>query len=534
MKKKPEWKDTKLPFCIEYNYSLFVRNRCVFFYCLARNIRKMLNFAEKFTSPSNICVIYVYGAVKAETVRKLLSEKAGNILLLAAAKVSAEDISTIEEYQKWLDVLRSRGYLKIIREGKPKSKYSKVKVGKVYGDEPSELWFEKCEQNLKAYKLGLTDNEEFKNGLELMDRRKRALENIRAAQCSELEVFAAFGTPEKISGGIAVHDSELLNIIRSVYPYGVEADTSDETAVKLLKIKKLTAAAFKGEITEDIKRLDLDFSNRSDQLCFWGNAATGASEGLEFLKRQCSASITEKGCFNIAELWYKFSSPPYGAYACNWYCYIFALALSEYQTPEYFFACSGYSEPVKEHLQNIDLKFPGGYVFVQNEQQEEFRRLMARLFDIESPAASVQGVVIQAAMRRVTNNIKWVPLDCLDHRFYEIFVEYGVSDWYKYGYEKYLPWLKENFDDLYIGIRQLDSEFHKALTEKYGKKKADFYCKWHTVKGGAVGWLHSKASLTERVNRYMNATICMECGRPIAYANTAQDTLVHQYADFSD
>lgn len=540
MKKKPvEWKDTRFPFSTEYNYSLFVRNRCVFFYCLAKNVRKMINYAHNFVHPSNICVVYVYGSVKPEAVQKLLDEKSGHILFLIASEISVEDIKTLAEYDKWLNVLKSQGLLKIIKHGVPKSKYSNVLVGTEYGNEPSERWYN--QYNHPEWESGY---KVYTEGVELMERHRKAAERIKNAQRGRLDVLANFSTVETVSGLPEVHDGELLNIIRSVYPYGVEADTTDETAVKLLKIKKLFSAAFQDEITPDVKKLNIHFADSAEQLCFWDTVTAGASECLEFLKKYCSEMIAEKGCLSFSEMWFQFSMPPYGAYMCNWYCYIFALALKKYNTSDYFYSDGMSAKRNNNLLPNIDPKYLYGYIFVQNENQEKFKRLLAKLFDVEEPPEATRMLITEVAMGWITDNIKWTPLDCIDHRFYEIFSEYGreydiphvdysghLRAWYEFGYEKYLPWLEENFDDLYIRIRKLDENFRNALAEKYGQKLADFYCEWHTVKRGAVGWLHAQTDLERSVKNYMDLVLCCECGRPISSPFLNKNATVYEASE---
>lgn len=515
--KKIEWKDTRLPFCVEYQYSLFTKNRCIFFYCLAKNARKMLNYAENFTHPSNICLIYVYGAV-AEKVQELLSEKRGHIMMLVSENISPEDIQAVSDYDKWITALKKQDYLKILNPGQPKSEFNKRLVGVEYGNEPSDRWY-------KTYNR--PDFPPFYSiytaGLDLIERYKKAIRHITEAQQDRLKVLSNFSAVDSISGLSEEHDSEILKIIRQLYPYGVEADTTDENAVKLLKIKKLVKAAELGEKTSDVEKLGITFGGDSDQLCLWDSHTVGASEWLSWIKAYCDKAIKESGYFDIAKLWYQLSAPPYGAYECNWYAYIFAVALQEYRSSDYFLGDSHTSHHISE---NDSFICRSGCVFVQNEQQEEFRLLFAKLFDIEDPHETTQMLMYQVCSW-VTSHIKWVPLDCIDHRFHEIFVDNdGSNDWYahrrywlKFGYEKeYLPWLKENFDILYSRIRSLDENFRQYLIDHYGPIKTEGYCRVHTVRGGAVGWLHTKDMLKEGIERYMNSMICIECGDVIGHA----------------
>lgn len=110
--KEVEWKETRFPFSIEYDFSLFVRNRCVFFHCLSRNIRKMINYAARISNSYQICVIYVYGAVKTITVQNFLDKAPNNIMCLIASAVTAEDVEALDKHRQWLDKLKKQVSLK--------------------------------------------------------------------------------------------------------------------------------------------------------------------------------------------------------------------------------------------------------------------------------------------------------------------------------------------------------------------------------------------------------------------------------------
>ncbi len=522
MKKPVEWKDTKMSISVNYEYSLFVRNRCTFFYCYAKNVRKMINYAENFACPYNICVIYVYGTVKPETVLKHLSQKRGHILLLVAPQIAADDIKTIAEYGEWLKTLKKQGLLKITNEGKRKNEFSKIMVGVEYGDEPGEDWYRYYNQpNAPAfYNIYI-------KGIELIERNKKAKESIKKNQIGLLDTYANFEVPDTLRGDLFNHEIDLLQVVKNLYPYGVECDAKDETAVKLLKIKKLVQAAMNGEQSADVQRLGINLGNEEQQqLYLWDNLTAGAVKCVEFLKEFCHKSIEGKGCFHISELWKRFSRPPYGAYTCNWYEYLFAVALSDYNSSDFFYG-DGLCSSKIHNLENIG-SYKTGFVFRQNEKQEKFKKLFAKLFDIEDASDTTQGIITKAAMDWVAENVKWSPLDFVDHRFYEIFAENDKENifkkanektrcyWYEFGYEeKYLPWIEENFDTLYKKIRKVDEDFKNQIAEKYGEKRAELYSKSHTVKGGAVGWLHSVELVMEGVERYMRNLVCSECGNYI-------------------
>ncbi|MGN0619031.1 MAG: hypothetical protein ACI4J7_08420 [Ruminiclostridium sp.] len=545
--KEIEWKETRFPFSIEYDLSLFVRNRCVLFHCLSRNIRKTINYVARLSSPYQICVIYVYGAVKAATVQSILDKAPNNIMCLIASAVTAEDLKALADHRKWLDNLKGRGLLKIINPGHRKSEYSNTIVGVEYGDEPSEHWYKTYNQpqckELYSYYL---------DGIAIMRNSKEASERISNVLTSDLDVLANFPAGKKsISGAVDMHNSELLEIIRRLYPYGVESDTSDEYAVKMLKAKKIVSAVVNNEQSKDIDKLSIHFSSAGGQICFWDNTTFGADQCVDWLSSKISNALAEKGCINLSHLWAEFSKPPYGAYPSNWYNYLFAVSIKKCYKDGMFFGDSLQSYPIKlpSLASAISNKF--GFLFQQNEKQDEFRRLFAKLFDL-IPEETTQGVITQVRSW-TTANLMYTPLDWIDHNFHnilcggdEIFKERSWEKrqqiWYEFGYEaKYLPWLKENFPVLYRRVRTADKDFKQVLAAEYGEQKAELYCKFHTIKGSAVGWLHRTEIVKEQVMRYMKVTVCSECGKPIcpeglnpqyAYEHFEYDPITHKSKTF--
>ncbi len=530
---KKEWKDTRFPFSVDYSYSLFVKKRCIFFYCLARNVRKMINYASDFAKPYNICIIYVYGEVKNSTIHKALENKANQILLLISPNITAKDIKTVSEYQEWLKKLQSQGFRKVINQGEKKSKYSSVMVGTEYADEPSELWYENYNhpQSTERYSI-------YTSGIELISKYKAATQNISNAQFCDYIVISNFHTSyEKVSGTVENHNSELLKVIRELYYYGVESDTNDETAVKMLKIKKLVAAAFEKAETKDVESLNIKIGNASEQICLWDTTTVGATQCVEMLKSMAENSLAKENCFFIPNLWWEFSKPPYGAYECNWYEYIFAYVLQEFFNKQFYWGSFLSSAGRIKNRNGYEHKYKSGWIFRQNAKQEDFNRLFAELFDLKPCEATIS--TLTQVRSWVTENIKYTPLDWVDHNLYEILAGHTEDNhkrhwvitqqyWYKSGYEvKYLKWLKDNFDVLYAKIRTADIDFNKYIADKYGQKKADLWCTFHTVKGGAVGWLHTIEDTIERIEKYMKSEICLECGRHIAESALGYETSIH-------
>ena len=110
--KKIEWKDTRFSFSVDYNYSLFVRNRYVFFWGTGSRWRKIINFASKFVRQNNICVVYIYGEPrgKFETFRNYIAKLKGNIIVICF-EASCTDLEAIQEYEEWKKTKKAVGLI---------------------------------------------------------------------------------------------------------------------------------------------------------------------------------------------------------------------------------------------------------------------------------------------------------------------------------------------------------------------------------------------------------------------------------------
>jgi hypothetical protein len=530
-KKQVEWKETNnFIFTPKYEYSLPIRNRYVFFWCLGKNYRKMLNYAENFTAPNNICCVYIYGDIgKKETFEKFLGQKCGNILVLHLPDVDQE-IEIADRFSKWLSDLKAQGMRKIVDEGKKKSQYSMVTIGRTYADEPSDIWLEQFEKVKRAVANGDTDCVKWLERLQ-SEYDLWAIEYPAAMASIKAKLgtgYTAYGVSGDVAGSEADHNDSLLQIAKSTYPCGIEADTDKDLCYKIAAIKRMAQGGIKGEGAEG---LGIKLSEQANyQFNFFEDVTRGASEAIRAISDWCEYQIKNKGCFHIRDVWALFARPPFGAYPCNWYMWIIAYALRQYADEKYFFAVllssirmlpesfyhaltEVYTEPRRRMVGT------GGTVFIQNEEQDEFRRLLMRMFDIEKPWQETTHSVLSQVRAWITDKIHYVPLDALDHKWLEVLRFREDSYWFSFGYEKeYLPWLKENFDRFYTEIRQLDAKLHERLVKEYGQVRADLYYKFSYVKGGAIGWLHSAEMMEEGIKKYMaRENVCRECGRPLVY-----------------
>lgn len=535
-KPKVEWKDTSFIFSPKYKYSLFVRNRFVFFHAKSANVKKMINYANNFTCPNNICVIYVYGNIKEETVKHLIAKCKNQIMLLIIPGIEKSDFEIIDRYEKWLSSLKSQGRLEITKEGEKKSEYSNVIVGCEYGRKPSKAWFEEYAKYKQAIAENLIEPEsirEYEVGISLISEYESVISKINKLTYNDFSVIANFITTEKLYGNSDKHSDELNNIAKQTFTYGVESDTDNEIAVKMALIKRLTAAAYSGDNSVE-KTLGIKLSDTETQMSFWDDFSIGASEALQMLKNYMSDGIKNNGYFRIGDAWLIFSKPPFGAYSCNWYEYIFALAVKEYHNPNY---CYGWGIS-SQRIRPIDAPFiKGGTVFAENGEQEKFKQMVIRLFDITRPTDTVQ-TAISYAISWVSDNIQYVPVHAIDERLKDLLFIHGgnvpnerFADckdtyWYQYGYEKQFAFIEENFDYYYNALRQADAKFKSELIEKYGEHKANLYLKFYYVKNGAFSWLYTKSDLEERIKNYMEKEIiCRECGNVFKFDYEAYEKL---------
>jgi hypothetical protein len=524
-KKKVEWKETNtFLFAPKYEYSLAVRNRCMFFGCLGRNYRKMLNYASNFAHPSRICVIYVYGDIgKEETFKQHISKAGENTLILHLRDIQ-KDIETFLNVEQFLAKLKSIGMLKVLEEGRKKSKYSLAIVGRIYGNEPGDLWYAERNKIYRAVENGYDQNDSMYQKYlvesQLWEKeRPEAIDRINNAALGK--GYDAYGAYEgAVPGSPDTHDNALLRIIKGIYPYGIESDTSNEYAYKMAASNKIVRLTVDGEENAPaVQRLEVKLDETQCQLSFFPDFTVGASEAVRVLREWGIKQMQQRHCIKIADVWRIFERPPFGAYRCNWYLYLFAVMLRTYNSGQYCFAHAPgyYSKRIEpqDDFGNMVIT-ASGVIFAQSPEQDHFMRLMYKMFDEDVPTDATTGRAITAARSWITDHIHYMPVAAIDGKWSDILRWREDDYWQESGYEiEYLPWLEANFDRFYTGIRNIDADTHIRLAEMYGATKAELYLKYSYVKGGAIGWLHDPEDTEKRIEKYMKTDVCRECGAPL-------------------
>lgn len=487
-RRKPvEWKNTAFEWCIERNYSLFVRNRCVFFHALACKYIKILNFAKMFCSPERVVVLYLYGKVKNEaTFQKKISE-AQYQLISIVLPVDDADLSAYDA-------------LMLERKKMAKAGLSESDI------------IDSIERCRRAIKDGVIDenNSMYQSDLaklKIIEQGKTSKGHIEDAQRLAGMAYSNFQKPFAFGTN---HDEELLKVIRDIYPCGVEANAPDEYGAKMLAMKKMVKAAIDSEETELVIRAcgNLD----EQQLSFFSSGNDGACRMLDDLKRYVCHKIEEQGALSIPELMLMIRKPPYGYYECNYYVYILARVLRPISIEPYmlFDGCSSF--PFLKTSNADWLRKPRGTVFLESKKTRQMVEALGKIFDIRNGWSKSSFVsMLYSICSWCEDNIQ-IPLGCVDQRWYELM----RSDFSRYCYrdeaERYYDWICGNVEQHRKNVRR----GKELVYEKYNNRaKIDLFYKFYYVRGGAVGWLHSPDEFYKRIDHYMKSCVCRECGRII-------------------
>lgn len=493
--KKIEWKDTRLSFSVDYDYSLFVRNRCVFFWGVGTKWRKIVNYAFKFTRQNNICVVYLYGEPrgKPDTFKNYIKSLSGNIIVINF-KTSCADLEAIGRYEEWSGMKKTMGL--IDRSGNLVNSY-----------------FSERQKIMRAIANGILPETDVMYQNYLNDDKVQSEYTEAKKRLEKLQFEAA----RCISNCVDLEtinpcESGILETIRRIFPFGVEADTTDLNCVKVAKANRYIAQARQGIDNA----MGINFSN-SEQLSFF--STRGASEMLSYIRRLCDSKLEVDGTFTLCELWFAIEQPPYGAYKCNWYYYIFAFALNPYFANPYSVLFGFIPNPAETVDFAFFIKGNSGRIFLQSKTTVFLKDAVCRLFDL--PNQKYIHDALLYARQWCEDNAR-TPLSWIDNRFLEL-LDFDCEKWcYRHAADSLLSWISENESELYDKIHNINFDYDDQLIKQgYDTERVRLWRKWSYVKGGAVGWLHGAEEFHRRCITYMNKeNICRECGRPIEKYST--------------
>lgn len=488
----PVWKDTRLEYSVDYDYSLFVRNRCIFFYGEAAHFRKTLNYAAKFCKPWNICVVYLYGQISGgmTALRKYVAKYPKNVIAYCFSEITKAHLDAIEKYRAWRnagisrgDLLQSGDFTELYKEGREKILRAVNK-----GSLPS---------NDILYCKYLEDND-------ILQAYEDAMRKIREIQFRPAECAANCINADVLS---PLEDG-LMEAICMIYPYGVESDTEEESYVKMASINRHIRSALNGK-TE----MGIVFEDSERQISIFDRFTEGASRIVSLIRQYCAGRIERDGRFYIAEIWSIIEAPPYGAYDCNWYMYLFAYGLAPYYKDPYHSMILYTARPSSDVNAVFAIKGKIGCIFELSESQIMFTHALSELFGCRDSVYVTE--VLQDARSWCESNVQ-TPLAWIDDRFLDL-LDFDCDKWTKRETVNAHEWILLELTNLKRRIETVDTDFdHAAIECGADPNRVKLFRKWSYMKGGAVGWLHSKEMFQERFDSYMKKDcVCRECGRTI-------------------
>lgn len=494
--KQAEWVDTNNEvFYVAHKFPISITNRYWIFYAnLRKGWRKILNLASALANRNRLSVVFLYGEIKNETLTNYLSKLNNRqLIVLRADYVTNEAIALIEDSEKWLKGLQKSG-------GRKKG-------------EDGEFLFDVSDTFLKYSIVDPTSVEGYNKFLQA----KAELGHIKNAVITNgYAVLGAVGA-KRVRGNDDFIVSDLLNIAKEIYPFGIESEADSDFAYKRVSITRLIEAALSGQTENNlVDNLNLRINNDSAdmQLSLFGYSIS-ANTFIDFIHEWCDSALKEKGYFKTSELFYELTKSPYGMYECNYYYYLYACAFKRYIRKGLFYGDQNMhtKEADTVYWCRDNIFFPT--IFNQAPKQRRFVKRFCKLFDIDEDIKDLPKAV-QYARTWTTEHICCDTVDRISHTLFEILSKGFKGEHYTIDTERYDDWLTDDkYDYLYAKLRTVDTDFKARLEREYGKEKTALYWKFFYWKGSAVSWLHKKENVDEKVEHYMKQIICRECGNMI-------------------
>lgn len=489
-KKVVEWRNTNdKPYYKEYHFPLSLTNRCWFFWANTVNgWKKTLNLANALAFGNKISVVFLYGEIKKQTLDKyLVSLHNEQLIVLHADYISAEDIKTVDNADEWLKGLQKSG-------GRAR-------------DENKEWLFDVSEHYLK-YTVDYSSNQKYETFLTAKD----IAQNIQSSVGQNGYSVLANVQTKRVSGKQESVISDLLSIVKELYPLGIEADTEMEFAYKRVAVPKLIKLGLEKDLDDTlVQKLGIRIEKEQGfaQLSLFDDYSESATEIVNVIQTTCRKDLQTLGHIDQFAVATMLKNRPYGVYECNYYCYLLAYAYSEF-THGYYYGYGLVSHPIERvELNRNNILAP--LIFVITPKQKSLITKLCRLFDVTKEIETLQQAVIEA-ITWITENVHYDTVQRVSSELFELLQD-DQYDVYSRITEKYDDYLDDaTVTSLYSDLRKIDENFIARANSLYGVEKTKLLCKYLYVKGGARGWLHSIELVDETVEKYMKEIICRECG----------------------
>lgn len=502
--KTKEWRNTAPPWLRVVEYSLFVRNRYVFYYAISGKHVKIIHLAGALASPNHIGVVFIFGsAPKYTSVQKLLNECDYPLMTLHV------DIPMrlIREY----DTLANEKK-RIERFGETVESLT-AEIGKAtnaIADGAIELapWLKNLEERLAV-----------------LNRFSALIEELTAAQNTGADVLSNFGENCSISKD---YDMELTGIAAKLYPFGIEANAPTEEAGKMLAIKKLADCARIG--------IDTEFSKRFVGEVFQPQMSFFSTEpGVQLADKISSyidAALEKDGAICVRCFLNRFMAVPYGLYECNFYMFHLAAGIRQLYTDGYYWNDgiashdTDFFARLRYYCQNMPKQTQRTQTIYRD--SPKMQKMTVALVEIFGPQFMVKRWNLDTA---ILNAISWCwenlqePLAVADPRWHELL--WNRNDMV----------LRANAEAYYDFVMDVDARKRDLVSTRdivkarySDQQKLALYYKRNYVKGGAIGTFAAE-EFYERVDMFMSREVCRECGRELALPLTNDVAYVCQSED---
>lgn len=509
-----EWKDTNIyPFAAQYEYPLAIRNRCLFFWTTSlKGWRATIGLANKLTEPNRMCIVYLYGVMKRETLINYVSKLSNPLLIVL-----------------WADYLEPE-IMQIALDGADTITKAIMKWG--WGHE-SDLdkrnpylmgeKFDECCYRFAPYRQ---IPEPVIEGRKVMTQIERDINKRGFINISRNDV--------SVSAESEKHIQSLFDFVVETYPLGVEANTREDYAYKMVHFEKQCTNGFTGDFSK-VNKMGVTYDGDSDE------TTPGIKEFVRVFHEIADMSLDVLGLVRLQYVLERMKSPPFGLYQCNYYGLCIGIALQKYK--------NGYKASERLiSLASEDVKFPryvkdyfdvdtgrsrikvrSLYIYNQTDTQCEFvKKLWSICMPEDEPIPF--GITLQNALPHInvwiSKHIRYDTVQRFSPELFEILsmrdpnddIDMRIGPWMlSKMIEKYVAWLT---DDMVKYLRQelsvLDEKFLQRTAKEYGEEKTRLYAKSQWTEGGAIGWLWTTDTVDKGVEYYMKkAVICRECGRII-------------------
>ena len=506
---KVEWKDTNdQPYYLSYSFPISVLNRCWFFWTnTVKGWRKILNLANQMAFGNKMSVVFLYGANRGEALTNYIA-KLNNpqLIVCQASYVSVADIDTVNQAEDWLKKNQASGYR---------------------AKDENKRWLFDVSETYKKYILQSQKQEyaDFLYAKETVERIKELVNSKGFTVLNQVKQHHISGRQDNIT-------KDLLEIVKELYPLGIEVDTEMEFAYKRVAVPKLIKLGLQKNVDDSlIEKMGIRLEKEQGlvQLSLFDDYSPNATELVNAIRVTCKKDIQTLGHINQFEVTTMLRNRPYGVYECNYYYYLLAYAYSEF-TQGYYYGYGLTSYPIeKVELNRENILAP--LIFQQTTKQSSLIEKLCKLFDITKRVETLQDAILWA-IAWITENVHYDTIQRISPELFELFG--GRYDVYSLATEQYDDYLDEQTTErLYRQLRNIDEQFIERVTTQYGETKARLLCKAMFVKGSARGWLHHIEWVDEQVEEYMKEVVCRECGKKISISGINTE-MCHETIDYID